>query len=592
MDLEMPGPAPEHEEKIVNEIRRGILPEKCLDRAAVRVTKLALRSAAVKKGEYRYDQAAHQTLARKAAASSMVLLKNEDDILPLKSMKSPHPMKDGNAKDSVAIIGAMAKYPKFQGAGSSQVHPSAIENAFDELDKQGVQLLYAQGYPYAPQVKDDPAKSDFSHYIDEACSVAQKCDIALVFVGIPDEEESEGFDRENLRLPMIHEQLISAVAKVQPNTVVILHAGAPVLMPWEREVKGILLAYLSGQAGGGAVADILTGKSNPSGKLAETFPLTLQDIPSRNHFNTGARSEEYRESIYIGYRYYDTAHAQVLFPFGHGLSYTKFSYEDLRITNNTFEAGNQHFLSLTLTVRNIGETAGAEMVQLYVRAPKSKYVFRPKKELKDFGKVYLEPGEAKELTFRLDDTSFAYYHFNQDDNPAKNGWAVEGGEYKILLASSCQDIRLETVVTVTGDGREKDLSAKEELLPYYFYPVSGGMDAPKKQFELLYGSRLPSVYRHEKTGFTVDDTVRDIENTFVGKVMTNVMEKQFQKITQNAAAADQKMMEAAMWETPMRAIPMFANGKVMQRHMEGVVEMANGHYLRGIQRILRKENKK
>jgi beta-glucosidase len=585
MDLEMPGPAPDHDSKIVAEVRKGILPQRCLDRAAVRIAKLALRSADQKKGgDYHYDQAAHQKLARAAAAESAVLLKNDDNILPLQSMKPSHPMKDGNAKDNIAIIGALAKYPHFQGAGSSRVHPSQVENAYDELNKQGLNLLYASGYPHKAEQKD-PAKVRFTDYLEDACDVAKKCDIAVIFVGLIDTKESEGVDRTDLDLPKIQNQLISEVAKVQPNTIVIVAAGSPVLMPWEKEVKGILMSYLNGQAGGGAIADILTGTVNPSGKLAETFPLRIEDIPSANHFHTGDNSEEYRESLFIGYRYYDTARAEVLFPFGHGLSYTKFSYEDLRLDKNTLEAGQNQFITATVTIRNIGDTPGAETVQLYVKAPNSQAIFRPKKELRDFDKVFLAPGEAKELTFELNDKSFSYYYFNPDGDYEQNGWAVESGAYQIQMGASCQDIRLEATLTITGDHKEKDLHLDAETLPAYFYPMTGGMDTPKKQFETLYGARMPLSDKTSDAVFTVDDTVSDIEDTFIGKVMTRVMEKQFDKMTPNIDPDDLLMMQTAMWQTPLRSIPMFAGDKVRMHHIEGIVELANGHYLKGTKKL-------
>jgi beta-glucosidase len=589
-DLEMPGPAPEHDGKIADEVHRGILPDRCLDRAAVRVAKLALRSADQKKsGEYHYDQTAHQKLARTAACESIVLLKNEDNILPIQTMKPSHPMKDGNAKDNIAIIGALAKHPHFQGAGSSRVHPSQVDNAYDELTKQGLNLLYASGYPHKAD-QNDPAKVRFTDYLDDARDAAGKCDIALVFVGLIDPMESEGYDRTDLDLPKIQNQLIAEVAKVQPNTVVIVEAGSPVLMPWASDVKAILMSYLSGQAGGGALADILTGKVNPSGKLAETFPLNLEDIPSANHFRTGDDTEEYRESLYIGYRYYDTARAKVLFPFGHGLSYTKFSYEDLRMNRTTLESGQNQFLTVTVTIRNIGETSGAETVQLYVKSPNSQKVFRPKMELRDFNKLYLAPGETKELTFELNDQSFSYYYVDPDGDTDHDGWAVESGEYQILLGASSQDIRLEATLTVTGDGKEKDLRLDAETIPAYYYPMPGGMDTPKKQFETLYGSRLPLPYKMSGTAFTVDDTVRDIEDTFVGKVMTRVIEKQFDKMSANIAPDDLLMIQTAMWQTPLRSLPMFAGGKIKHHHIEGVVEMANGHYLRGAKKLFRSKH--
>ncbi len=349
LDLEMPGLKNGHDPEIVQAVREGRLPMEVLDQAVKRVLTLIDETAVPESALPQYDRDAHHDLARRAAGEGAVLLKNDQAILPL----SPD--------QSIAVIGAFAKKPRYQGAGSSMVAPSRVDAAYDAIARRvgaSATLSYAAGY-------DPKADAPDPALIDEARRVAQDAEVALIFAGLPDFYETEGVDRQDMAMPEGHNALIEAVAQANPNTVVVLMNGAPVEMPWHNNARAILEAYLGGQAGGSAVAQVLYGEVNPSGKLAETFPLRLEDHPAQVFFPGGPRTVEYRESIYVGYRYYDTAAKPVLFPFGHGLSYTTFSYSELRLSAPT--VGDTVDLQVTVDITNTGNRAGQDVVQLYIR---------------------------------------------------------------------------------------------------------------------------------------------------------------------------------------------------------------------------------
>jgi beta-glucosidase len=353
----------------------------------------------------------------------MVLLKNEDNILPLKR------------SSKIALIGALAKEPRYQGSGSSQINPTRLEDISEELTRSAganAQIAYAKGY----ELNGDATNEAL---VQEAVSQAAQSDVAIVFAGLPTRYESEGFDRKHLCIPDNQVALIEAIAAKQPNVVVVLSNGAPIEMPWLGSVKAVLEAYLGGQALGGAIADLLFGDVNPSGKLAETFPEQLSDNPSYLFFPGEGDKVEYREGLFVGYRYYDKKKLRPLFPFGYGLSYTTFEYSDLAV--NKKQLTDQETLTVTMKVRNTGSVKGKEVIQLYVRDVQGS-VIRPDKELKGFDKVQLAPGEQKTVTFTLDKRSFAYYDTDIHD------WVVESGEFDILLGKSSQHIMLKETVTV------------------------------------------------------------------------------------------------------------------------------------------------
>lgn len=422
LELEMPSSNGLGDRKIVAAVKNGQLSEQTLDRAVERLLNIIFKAVDNKKENASYDKEVHHKLAKEAATESMVLLKNEDKILPLK--------KEG----SVAIIGEFAVKPRYQGGGSSHINPTKLENIYEEIEKAalGVEVRYAKGYDLKSDLVDE-------QLIEEAKEVAKQSDKAVLFIGLPDRFESEGYDREHLRIPSNHQALIEAVAEVQPNLVVVLSNGAPIEMPWLTKVKGLLEGYLGGQALGGAIADLLFGHESPSGKLAETFPQALSHNPSYLNFPGEEDKVEYKEGLFVGYRYYDTKGIEPLFPFGYGLSYTNFEYSNLVI--NKDEILDTEEIEVSITVKNTGEVTGKEIVQLYVRDVKST-VIRPEKELKGFEKVELQPGEERTVTFTLDKRAFAYYNIDIKD------WHVESGLFEILVGKSSAEIILDGTVNV------------------------------------------------------------------------------------------------------------------------------------------------
>ncbi len=422
LDLEMPGPQAHHVQAVVEAVRSGELDEALLDEAVRRILQIVFKAAETPTGGD-FDAEAHHTLARRVAAEGMVLLKN-DGILPLKTPQR------------IAVIGRAAKHPHFQGGGSSHINPTRVTAPFEALVAQAGQaeLRYAEGYP-----ADEAFRQDL---IDEAVSLAESADVALLYIALPSFKESEGYDRSDLDLTQQQVALIEAVAEVQPQSVVILNNGAPVAMgAWLADVAAVLEAWMMGQAGGGAIAEILFGKVNPSGKLAETFPFKAADNPAHINWPGGAGEVRYGEGIFVGYRYYDAKELPVLFPFGYGLSYTTFAYSNPRASATPFK--DVEGLTVSVDVTNTGDVAGKEVVQLYVRDVESGLV-RPAKELKGFAKVDLEPGETKSVSFALDFRAFAYYH------PSYHRWITEDGEFEILIGASAADIRHTLTVSLTS----------------------------------------------------------------------------------------------------------------------------------------------
>ncbi|MGB4458430.1 MAG: glycoside hydrolase family 3 C-terminal domain-containing protein, partial [Defluviitoga tunisiensis] len=425
LDLEMPSSYGIGDQKIIEAVKIGKLDEKELDQTVERLLKIIFKAVDNRKRGTTYDKQAHHKLARKIAGESMVLLKNQDNILPLK--------KEG----TIAIIGAFAKKPRYQGGGSSHVNPTKLDNALEEIEKlvQGkAKIIYEEGY----NLDNDEMNQEL---IDKAKETAKKSNVAIIFAGLPDRYESEGYDRKHMKMPENHNKLIEEVSKVQPNTIVVLSNGAPVEIPWIDKVKGLLESYLGGQAGGGAVADILFGEVNPSGKLAETFPKKLSHNPSYLNFPGEGNKVEYREGVFVGYRYYDKKEIEPLFPFGYGLSYTTFEYTDISVDKK--EITDKETIEVKVKVKNTGKVKGKEIVQLYIRDVESK-VNRPEKELKGFEKIELAPGEEKTVTFKLDKRSFAYYNTEIRD------WYVESGEFEILVGKSSKEIELKETVKVNS----------------------------------------------------------------------------------------------------------------------------------------------
>ncbi|ADU28987.1 glycoside hydrolase family 3 C-terminal domain-containing protein [Evansella cellulosilytica] len=452
LELEMPSSNGLGDKKIVAAVKDGSLLMETLDQAVERLLTIIFKYVDNKKENASYDKDEHHLLARKVASDGMVLLKNEENVLPLQ-------------KDSkIAILGEFVEKPRFQGGGSSHINPTKLENALDEmkmLAENESNISYAKGYTL------DSNDTDQS-LLDEAIEVAKNADTAVLFVGLPDRFESEGYDREHLRIPDNHRALIEEVSKVQPNVVVVLSNGSPIEMPWLGNVKAVLEGYLGGQATAGAIADLLYGKVSPSGKLAETFPQMLEHNPSHLNFPGEGDKVEYKEGIFVGYRYYDTKKVEPLFPFGFGLSYTQFEYSNIQVSKSNIT--DEESIDITVTVKNVGSVPGKDVVQLYVRDVKSN-VIRPEKELKGFEKVELKPGEEKQVQFSLDKRSFAYYNTEIQD------WHVETGDFELLVGKSSKDIVLSETVHVTStvdlpfkvhrNSTAGDILAHPELAPVF-----------------------------------------------------------------------------------------------------------------------------
>lgn len=556
MDLEMPYIGAINDQRIVAAVQDGSLPMKVLDTAAIRITELILNSE--KRKAFTYDTKKHHALARKIAAQSAVLLKNEKGLLP------------GNTQQKAAVIGVFAKSPRYQGTGSSKIQPIQVDNACDELEKLGLKFEYADGYR---RENDDPDP----FLIEEACKVATGKDIVYIFAGLPDSYEAESFDRENMDMPAGHNQLIEAVCKVNKHVVVVLHGGAPFELPWADKVQGILNMYLGGEAGGGAAADLLLGKVVPSGKLAESWPFFLADNPTHDFFPGYPKSVEYREALFVGYRYYDTAKKPVRFPFGFGLSYTSFAYKNLKLSAKKIKDSDN--LTVTCQVKNTGKLGGSEVVQLYVACKGSK-IIRAAQELKGFEKVALQPGESKEVVFTLSKRDFAYY------NTASSIWHVESGEYEIRVGASSQDIHLTGSVNVqsTVDAPLPDLHAE---LPCY-YDLSNGIRVSDVEFTGLVGRPLPARDRIKGTPHTISSTFADIQDKWLGRKLLDMMRKNIDKMGEENA--DIKIMaEKMIMDMPLRFLCLMAadSGLTLEK-IEGIVDLLNGRVVRGVGSFLKK----
>jgi Beta-glucosidase-related glycosidases len=546
LDLEMPSSGGRNDRKIVEAVKSGKLNEAVLDRACERILEKVYKFAYTSSFARKNDLDADHDLARKLAGECMVLLKNEN-ILPLQKDKK------------YAFIGKFAKVPRYQGGGSSHINSYKPTGAWDAASD--VEKIYADGYDEKDEINQ--------LLIDEAVEAAKSADVAIVFAGLPDNFESEGFDRTHMDMPNCHNALIEAVAAVNPNTVVVLHNGSPVTMPWVNKVKGILEAYLGGEASGEAVYDILFGAVNPSAKLPETFPISLADCPSSKNFPGNQITVEYREGLYVGYRWFDSAKRDVLFPFGHGLSYTEFKYSGLKVSK-THKCKND--LKVSFKLKNVGKFAGAEVVQLYVKDVEST-VYRPDKELKAFDKKYLEPGEEVEVTFELDRRAFAFYNVDNHD------WTVESGDFEILVGASSRDIRLNATVAVTGD----DVTIKDKRAYLQAYFNADVMNVPEEDFENLIGRRVPPANLPENYIFKEDNCFADAENSkWGGRVL-----KLIKKFVKDDGLGSSDIMVAIVSQTPFRAMANMSNGIMDEKMMQGLIDLMNGDNCKGYKKLLR-----
>lgn len=542
-DLEMPSSGTLNTQKIIEAVKNGELDVKVLDERVDNVVDLIIKSKPNLEKNYKYDVEAHHKLAQKVAEGSMTLLKNDENILPLK------------AGQKVAVIGELAKSPRFQGAGSSVINATKLDNAYDCLASLGVDVTYAQGYEKGKDVVND-------QLVSEAVSAAKSADIAVVFAGLTEEFEGEGYDRVDINMPSCHNNLISEVAKANPNTVVVLAGGSVVYIPWIDEVKGLLNSGLGGQAGGAAVANILTGKVNPSGKTAETYPVKFEDNPTFGNYPGGPVTSEHRESVYIGYRYYDKAKKDVLFPFGYGLSYTTFEYSDIKVSSKDIK--DTDTLKVSFKIKNTGSVDGAEIAQVYV-ADKESTIFRPEKELRAFTKVFLKAGEEKEVTLELGKRAFAYYNVNIGD------WHVETGDFDILVAASSRDIRLTETVKVTSTVAAEIPDYRSTAPAYYTADLS---EMKGDQFAAVYGQELPSAEFDQNKKIDLYCCLNDARHTKWGGRICRLIENIMSKMGSDANG-DGKMLAAMATQIPIRNFIAMSMGVFSPEMADGLLMILN-----------------
>ena len=495
--IEMPADRANIKEQIIEAVKSGRLDEDVLDKVVDRIlttiyklVKDANRVNNVEDGnmeinaivDEEYKNAADElemehNIALKAAEESVVLLKNEDDILPIKNKK-------------IALIGNFAKNPRYQGAGSSKVNSYKVENAYDSFASLDYDIDYAKGY----ELGNSNNKYELQK---EAIEVAKRNDTVLVFAGLTELEEAEGLDRNSLNIPANQNELITEITKVNSNVIVVLTNGAPILMPWKDCVKGIITGYLGGEAGAKAIVNCIVGKVNPSGKLAETYPLKIEDTPCYNNFPGTDVLVEYKESVYVGYRYYDTVNKDVLFPFGYGLSYTNFEYSNLKIKQNNIN------INLEFTIKNTGNVKGKEIAQIYISHSGNK-IYAPKKELKAFTKIELEKGEEKKINIKIDRSSFEHY------DAISKKWVVEAGTYKILIGKSIRDIVLEANVEIFSDDVILDRNIPE------CYKTGKIENVCDEDFEAILGRKIPAK-TIKITEISDANSIEQIRNTKIGK---------------------------------------------------------------------------
>lgn len=533
-DLAMPGGSAYLEREALRAVQSGVLPQETVDRSADRVLRLLDRQVQWQEG---FDAEAHHALARKIAGQSAVLLQNEGGLLPLAEVQS------------VALFGHMAQAPRYQGAGSSHINPTRLPTVCQVLPE----------LPYASGCLADGSTNDT--LLAEAARVATEAEVAVVFAGLTETNESEGYDREHLRMTLGHVKLIETVAAANPNTVVVLTCGGVVECPWAKRVKAVVYMGLPGQAGAEAVADVLYGRVNPSGRLAETWPVSCGDCPTAESY--GSRDGQYREGLYVGYRYYDKGEKQVRWPFGHGLSYTEFAYSDLQIIGDI----------VTVRVTNTGDRAGAEVVQLYVLPPKGG-LHRPEKELKGFLKIFLEPGQTKTVGFQMEDRSFAVW---------QDGWVVPGGVYTVALGRSSRDLVL--TAPMPRQGVTPEVPAWQAGS---WYENPNGTPTPEQWQPLL--GRVYEERPVEKGGFTMENTVSEMQpHSRLMALVQRAMVWYIGRGIPGEKSEDDpayRMLLASSLDASMSNAQI--NSGIRGHVFEALVEMANGRWAKGLALLLKR----
>ena len=583
MDLEMPGSNGHFDKIVIDAVKSGRLSESDIDKSVDRLLTLIFDTVNIEKAQY--DLEAHHQLARKVARESAVLLKNDDSILPIKN----------NVK--IALIGDLANDIRYQGSGSSRINPTKLSNFLDGFKEYNADFIYYKGY--------ENSKPNMELMI-EAANAAKQADIAIVVAGLPDDFESEGFDRTSLDMPESHNALINEVAAQNENTIVVLLGGAPVTMPWLSKVKAVVNMYLPGQAGGLAAADIIFGTANPSGKLAETYPTCYSDVVCSDTYGVNPKQALYSESIYVGYRYYDKANKNVLFPFGFGLSYTSFSYSDFKVI------GELPNIKVSVTVKNTGNYDGAEVIQLYVGKPQDG-VFCPQKELKGFEKVWLKKGEQATVDISLDDRAFSYYNVQNKE------WIVQSGTYSIMLGSSSRDIyfnhqissdiirdqdeRMGSISSQEGIASQDCISSQadsyaqnsrapkvttiEQDTPSWYFTLDG---RPTRQDFSKLLSRTIVPYKEKVKGqFDMSSSIAEMRDSGLAmRLFYKIIELYLGKHNGGVDYSNPnfKMMMESTVTVPLKSMILLSGGLINAKRAKAILNIGNGHFFKGIAQLM------
>ena len=544
--LEMPAPGLDSARELLEALKTGKISESDIDARVDELIDITLSTKNKKKPQ---DKAKmfedNNTLAREAARKSIVLLKNEENILPLDKSKK------------IAIIGDFAFSPRYQGAGSSMVNATIVEDAQKLIKKLDLNIIgMAHGYSRAD--KEDEL------LVNEAIELAKQADIVLYFFGLNEASESEGLDRTHLRIPNNQVELLEKLSKVNENIVGIISAGSCIEMPWEKNLKGILHGYLFGQSGMGAVFELLNGEYSPSGKLSESIVKKYEDVPNIKYYPSKERISEYRESIFVGYRYFTTANVPVMYPFGYGLSYTKFKYSNIEADRD----------KVSFYIENTGKFAGEEIAQLYIGLKESK-IFRAKLELKGFEKVFLNSGEKKKVTILFDDKAFRFY------NVATNAFEIESGEYDIYIGSSCVDIRLQSTLKVEGNAAVFPYNNKKELYSYFEGNVTNISD---EEYRALLGREIPDGSWSGELG--INDALCQMyyAKSFIARHAYKVLDKRLKK---SLEAGVPDLNTLFQFNMPFRAIGKMSNGQVSMEMVDAILLLVNGHFFKGLTGIIK-----